>query len=49
MTTDDKIREEKAKYNINRKAAKTSASLSDKIDQWNSCRRKKDYHLIEVK
>ena len=33
MTTDDKIREEKAKYNIHRKAAKTSASSSDKIDQ----------------
>ena len=33
MTTDNKIRDEKLHYNINREAAKISASLSGKIDR----------------
>ena len=32
MTTDDKIRDEKLQYNINREAAKISALSSSKID-----------------
>ena len=32
MTIDNKIRDEKLHYNINREAAKISASLSGKID-----------------
>ena len=34
MTTDDKIREEKIRYNINREAAKISALFSGKIDNY---------------
>ena len=34
MTTDDKIKHEKIKYDINKKAAKTSALLSGKIDKY---------------
>ena len=34
MTTDDKIRDEKLKYNTNRKAAKMSALSSGKIDKY---------------
>ena len=34
MTTDDKIRDEKLKYNTNRKAAKISALSSGKIDKY---------------
>ena len=33
MTIDDKIRDEKLQYGINREAAKTSASPSGKIDK----------------
>ena len=34
MTIDDKIIDEKLRYNINREAAKTSASLCGKIDKY---------------
>ena len=34
MTTDDKIRDEKLEYNINREAAKRSALSSGKIDKY---------------
>ena len=34
MTTDDKIRDEKLQYDINREAAKLSALLSGKIDKY---------------
>ena len=34
MTINDQIRDEKLQYDINRKAAKISASLSDKIDKY---------------
>ena len=33
MTIDDKIRDEKLQYDINKEAAKISASLSGKIDK----------------
>ena len=34
MTIDDRIRDEKLQYDINREAAETSAFLSDKIDKY---------------
>ena len=34
MTIDDKIRDEKLQYNINREAAKPSALSSGKIDKY---------------
>ena len=34
MTIDDKIRDEKLQYNINREAAKQSSSSSGKIDKF---------------
>ena len=34
MTIDDKIRDEKLQYDINREAAKISALSSDKIDKY---------------
>ena len=34
MTTDDKIRDEKLQYDINREAAKISTLLSGKIDKY---------------
>ena len=34
MTIDDKIRDEKLRYDINREAAKISALSSDKIDKY---------------
>ena len=34
MTIDDKSRDEKLKYNINREATKSSALFSGKIDQY---------------
>ena len=34
MTIDDKIRDEKVQYNINREAAKISGLLSGKIDKY---------------
>ena len=40
MTIDDKIRDEKLQYDINREAAKISALVSGKID-------KNEYHTAE--
>ena len=34
MTTDDKIKNEKLQYDINRKAAKISVLSTDKIDKY---------------
>ena len=34
MTTDDKIKDEKLQYNINREAAKISALSSGKLDKY---------------
>ena len=34
MTADDKIRDEKIQYDINREAAKISVLSSDKIDKY---------------
>ena len=34
MAIDDKIRDEKLKYNVNREATKRSALLSGKIDKY---------------
>ena len=34
MTIDDKIKDEKLQYNINREGAKISASSSGKIDKY---------------
>ena len=34
MTTDDKIRDEKLQYDMNREAAKISALSSEKIDKY---------------
>ena len=34
MTTDDKIKDEKLQYNINREAAQISAFSSGKIDKY---------------
>ena len=34
MTIDDQIRDEKVQYDVNRKAAKISASLSGKISKY---------------
>ena len=42
MTIDDKIRDEKLKYDTNRKAAKISALSSGKIDKY-------EYHTGEKK
>ena len=36
MTTEDQIRDEKLRYNINREAAKISALSSGKIDKYKS-------------
>ena len=46
MTTDDKIRDEKLEYDINREAAKVSAISSGKIDKMNILQVKKYYILI---
>ena len=46
MTIDDKIKDEKLQYNINRKAAKISALSSRKIDM-NFLQVKKYYLLIK--
>ena len=47
MTTDDKIRDEKLEYNINREDAKTSALSSGKINEY-EYEMQKYYHLIKV-
>ena len=46
MATDDKIRDEKLEYDINREAAKISAISSGKIDKMNILQVKKYYILI---
>ena len=48
MTIDDKIRDEKLQYNINREAAKKSALLSVRLITMNILQLKKHYHLIKV-
>ena len=48
MIIDDKIRDEKLLYDINREAAKISALSSRKIDKYQSQQAKKSYHLIKV-
>ena len=45
MTTDDQIRDEKLKYDINREAAKISALSSKKLVSMNILQEKKYYHL----
>ena len=47
MTFDDKIKDEKVKYDIDREAAKISAISSGKIDI-NILQAKKYYHLIKA-
>ena len=46
MTTDDKIRDQKLEYDINRKAAKISALLSVKLINMNILHVKIYYLLI---
>ena len=48
MTIDDKIRDKKLQYDINREAAKISALLSGKLTNMNFLQGKKSYHLIKV-
>ena len=48
MTFDDKIKDEKVKYDIDREAAKISAISSGKIDNINILQAKKYYHLIKA-
>ena len=48
MTFDDKIKDEKVKYDIDREAAKISAISSEKIDNINILQAKKYYHLIKA-
>ena len=48
MTIDDKIKDEKIKYDINREAAKISALSSGKIDKYEYLKVKKYYRLIKV-
>ena len=47
MTIDDKIKDEKLQYDINREAAKISALSSSKIDEYEYLQRKKYYVLIK--
>ena len=42
MTIDDKIRDEKLQYNINRKVARISALSTGKIDKLNTLQVKKN-------
>ena len=46
MTNDEKMRDEKLKYDINREAAKTSAWLSGNIDKHEHLKMKKCYLLV---
>ena len=46
MAIDDKIKDEKLQYDINREAAKISTLSSSKIDKLNILQVKKYYHLI---
>ena len=49
MTTDDKIRNEKLKYNINREAAKYQFYHLVKLINMNILQKEKHYFLIEDK
>ena len=49
MTIDDKTKDEKLHYHINRKAAKISALSSGEKDQYDILQVKKYCHLIKVK
>ena len=49
MTIEDQIRDEKLQYDINREAAKISASSSAKTDKYNILLVKKYCHLINSK
>ena len=46
MTTDDKIRDVKLQYDINREVAKISPLSSDKIDKYEYCTGMKKYDLL---
>ena len=48
MTIEDKIRNLKLQYNINKEAAKISSLPSGKIDKMNILKVKKHYLLIKV-
>ena len=48
MTIDDKIKDEKLQYDINREVAKISSLSSRKIDKHEYSHVKKYYHLIKV-
>ena len=48
MTSDDKIKDEKLQYDINREAAKISALSSEKQINMNILQVKIYYHLIKV-
>ena len=48
MTNDDKIRDEKPKYDINREAAKMSALSSGKIDEYEYLIGEEICYLIKV-
>ena len=48
MTIDDKIKDGKLQYNINREAANISALSSGKVDKYDILQVKKYYHLIKV-
>ena len=47
MTIDDRIRDEKLQYDINRQARKISALLSEKLINMNFLQAKKYYLLIK--
>ena len=49
MTIDDKIKNEKLQYDINREAAKISALSSGKLINMNTLLMKRYYHLINNK
>ena len=48
MTTDDKIKDKKLQYDINRETAKISALSSGEIDKYDILQVKKYCHLIKV-
>ena len=48
MKSDDKTKDEKLQYDINKEAAKISALSSCKIDKMNILQVKKYYHLIKL-
>ena len=48
MLIDDKIRDEKVQYSINREAAKISTLSLDKIDKYGFLTGEEIFHLIKV-